>query len=256
MIDRSPKKLLITIPAIFFAAGSLLVGCARHYQPSSVQYEQLRITEQAKKDTALLSMLSPYSLAVNEQMLKVIGEIAGPLEKKLPESSLGNLMADAMKDAAEKLYGIKVDAAFINYGGIRINQVPAGKLTLNQVFEMMPFDNQLVVQELPGDVFQQFLDTVANRGGWPGSGIQYVIRKRKATEVLIGGIPLDPAKRYIVANSDYVVNGGDNCTMLKSYPQQNKGYLVRDGLISYFSSITARGEKISAKIENRVRNVD
>jgi 2',3'-cyclic-nucleotide 2'-phosphodiesterase (5'-nucleotidase family) len=97
---------------------------------------------------------------------------------------------------------------------------------------------------------------VANRGGWPGSGVQYVISKRKASQVIVGGKPLDPAKTYVVANSDYVVNGGDNCTMLKQYPQENRGFLVRDGLIAYFSSFTSRGEKISAKLENRVKNVD
>lgn len=253
-----------TIPGNFFNYCLLLVvffsialgGCNKYYQPNAVQYQQIRINDQAKKDTGIVQMLQPYAAHVNQSMSKVIGEVAVPLEKKLPESNLGNLMADAMKAEAEKVYGYKIDAAFINYGGIRINQVPVGKLTLNQVFEMMPFDNLLVVQRLPGNIFQQFLDTVANRGGWPGSGIQYVISNRKATEVLIGGLPLDISRIYVVANSDYVVNGGDNCTMLGAYPQANKGFLVRDALIDYFSGFTARGEKISAKLENRVKHVD
>jgi 2',3'-cyclic-nucleotide 2'-phosphodiesterase (5'-nucleotidase family) len=124
------------------------------------------------------------------------------------------------------------------------------------VFEMMPFDNQLVVQRLPGSIVQEFLDTVASRGGWPGSGVAYVIRNHKATQVMIKGLPLDTAKVYIVANSDYVVNGGDNCTMLVNFPQENKGFLVRDALIDYFRNITASGQKISSKLENRVKNVD
>ena len=238
-----PGNIFVYCLAVVVFLSAALGGCNKYYQPNAVQCQQIRINDQAKKDTGIEQMLQPYAARVNQLMSKVIGEVAVPLEKKLPESNLGNLMADAMKAEAEKVYGLKVDAAFINYGGIRISQVPVGKLTLNQVFEMMPFDNLLVVQKLPGNIFQQFLDTVANRGGWPGSGIQYVIRNRKATEVIIGGQPLDISKTYVVANSDYVVNGGDNCTMLGAYPQENKGFLVRDGLIDYFSAITARGKR-------------
>jgi 2',3'-cyclic-nucleotide 2'-phosphodiesterase (5'-nucleotidase family) len=244
----SPKKYVFLV----LGCGALLAGCNRFYQANSVAYQQVAIQQQNSKDTAIENMLKPYADKVNQQMSKVIGEVAVPLEKKLPESSLGNLMADAISAEAEKLYGKKIDAAFINYGGIRTNQVPAGALTLNAVFEMMPFDNQLVVQELPGNILQQFLDTVATRGGWPSAGVQYVISNKKASLVKIGGEPLDPAKIYTVANSDYVVNGGDNCTMLKAYPQDNKGFLVRDALIRYFTAFTARGEKIFAQVENRV----
>ena len=256
MKDCSPKIILLFYLPVLIITGMGYAGCNKYYHPETIQYQQIRISEPSKKDMAVEHMLHPYAENVNRSMSKVIGEVAHPLEKKLPECTLGNLMADAMKVEAEKIYGLKVDAAFINYGGIRISHVPAGKLTLNQVFEMMPFDNQLVVQKLPGIIFQQFLDTIAKRGGWPGSGIQYVISNRKATQVLIGGIPLDPLKEYTIANSDYVVNGGDNCTMLGQFPQENKGFLVRDGLIEYFSDITARGEKISAQLENRVKNAD
>jgi 2',3'-cyclic-nucleotide 2'-phosphodiesterase (5'-nucleotidase family) len=247
----SPKKYIFLV----LGCVAMLAGCNRFYLANSMAYQQVAIQQEKSKDTAIEHMLQPYAEKVSRQMSKVIGEVAVPLEKRLPESSLGNLMADAVKAAAEKLYGKKIDAAFINYGGIRTNQVPAGPLTLNAVFEMMPFDNQLVVQELPGNILQQFLDTVAARGGWPSAGVQYVISNKKATLVKIGEQAIDPAKNYTVANSDYVVNGGDNCTMLKAYPQDNKGFLVRDALIAYFTAITARGEKIFAQVENRVTNV-
>ena len=249
-----PSKIFsisLSVIAVF-----VIAGCSRYYQAESVQYQQVNIQPQLNKDSALVQLLAPYADQVNRQMSVVIGEVAVPLEKKLPESTLGNLMADAMRSSAEKTYNEKVDMAFINYGGIRINQVQPGPLTLHLVFEMMPFDNQLVVQKLPGSIVQQFLDTVASRGGWPGSGITYSIRQKKATEIFVGGLALDPGKIYVVANSDYVVNGGDNCIMLKNFPQENKGYLVRDALIEYFKSLSAKGEKISAQLENRVKYAD
>ena len=38
-----------------------------------------------------------------------------------------------------------------NWGGIR-TEVPQGDITIRQVFQIMPFENQLVVAELTGDM--------------------------------------------------------------------------------------------------------
>ncbi|WP_169749196.1 5'-nucleotidase C-terminal domain-containing protein [Flavihumibacter petaseus] len=201
-------------------------------------------------------MIRPYADSVNRIMNQVIGNVATDLEKKQPEGSLGNLMADAVFAEASRVFSKQVDVAFINYGGIRVAQIPAGPLTLNQVFEMMPFDNLLVVQQLPGSVLQEFLDNIAARGGWPISGGQFVIRNKKATDVLIGGQPLDLNRTYTVVNSDYVANGGDDAAMLRSFPQENRGFLVRDALIHYFKGLTAKGEAITATTSNRVRHAN
>ncbi len=233
-----------------------LVSCGRFYQPSSLQYQKVQVTAEAPRDAALLTLLKPYSDSVNLNMNTVIGELSQTLDKKLPETTLGNLMTDAVKAEAERIYGTRVDAAFINYGGIRLMQLPAGPLTTGKVYELMPFDNLLILQELPGAVLQQFLDNVAARGGWPVSGLTYTIQNKKAVDVRIGGQSLDPAKTYMVANSDYVANGGDDSNMLKTIPQNNKGYLVRDALLQYFSAYAKRGEKITAPTENRIRYAD
>ena len=73
-------------------------------------------------------------------MNTVIGFSTIGLTKKLPESGLGNLIADAMKEMAQKKYATKVDAAFVNYGGIR-SYIPKGEITIGKIFEIMPFDN-------------------------------------------------------------------------------------------------------------------
>ncbi len=256
MYDLLNKKWLVKQFCGVLLAAFFLCACKAHYQAASMQYQQFRIEEGAPQDTALAAMIRPYADSVHRTMSQVIGVVAVDLEKKQPEGNLGNLMADACRAEAERIYGKKIDAAFVNYGGIRVTQVPAGPLTLNKVFEMMPFDNLLVVQEVPGQVLQLFLDNVAARGGWPGSGIQYTIRNKKATEVLIGGQPLEAGRKYTIANSDYVANGGDDSDMLRAIPQENKGFLVRDGLIHYFSSLAAKGQPIGAAVENRVRNAN
>jgi 2',3'-cyclic-nucleotide 2'-phosphodiesterase (5'-nucleotidase family) len=165
-------------------------------------------------------------------------------------------MADAMFIAAEKIFGKKPDAAFMNYGGIRLNQLKAGVITTGKLYELFPFDNLLVTVTIKGTVFQQFLDHISGRGGWPVSGMTMQIKNGKAVNVLVGGKPLNPEATYSIVVGDYTANGGDEAAMLVGLPQQNKGYLMRDAIIDYFKSFAAAGTTIVVQPENRVTNVE
>jgi 2',3'-cyclic-nucleotide 2'-phosphodiesterase (5'-nucleotidase family) len=197
-------------------------------------------------------MLMPYKDSLDKSMNEVIGFSIHGLFKKQPESPLGNFMADAIKTMAEKKFNKKIDAAFVNFGGIR-SYIPKGDITIGKIFELMPFDNLIVLQELKGVKLKSFLDRVCEKGGWPVSkGITYAIKDKAAIDILINGNAIDNNATYIIANSDYIANGGDNCDMLKNIPKQNINYLMRDALIEYTKMLTQESKPIDVKIENRV----
>jgi 2',3'-cyclic-nucleotide 2'-phosphodiesterase (5'-nucleotidase family) len=253
------KHIMRKITIVFLAgliAISLSISCKLSYQAQSIQYKDYRLTQSSNQDSSVIALIKPYADNVNQSMHAVIAVSEMELEKKQPEGTLGNIMADAMLKMAEIKYATHVDAAFINNGGIRLPSIPAGNITRGKIFELAPFDNILVLQKLNGKVFQEFLDHIAGRGGWPCSGISMQIKNKKAINVMIGGVPINESTIYTVANNDYVVNGGDDCLMLKPVPQMNNGYLFRDAVIDYFTQYTAAGKKISVKIENRVTNAD
>jgi len=235
---------------------AFIFSCTTSYQPQSLQYQDYRINKSIAPDSSLNVLLRPYADSVNRSMSVVVAVAATELVKKQPEGTLGNVMADAMFVMATRRYKTKVDAAFINYGGIRLTSIPAGDISRGKVFELAPFDNITVLQKLKGNVFQQFLDHIAARGGWPCAGISWQIKNNKAVNVLVGGAPIDMNKEYIVANNDYVANGGDDCAMLRNIPQVNDGYVYRDAVLDYFREMTREGKKISAQIENRVSHVN
>jgi 5''-nucleotidase/2'',3''-cyclic phosphodiesterase and related esterases len=187
-------------------------------------------------------------------MNDVIGIAEKSLEKKAPEGTLGNFMADAFFIMANEKFQTKVDVAFMNFGSIRLTQLPAGNVTRGKIFELMPFDNVLLLQKMKGTVLQQLLDHIAGRGGWPVAGMTMQIKDKKAVNVLIGGKPLDPEATYITANSDFVANGGDDAAMLRTIPQINIGYLMRDALFDYINKLKSQGKNITANEENRVTN--
>ena len=108
------KKILL------FSLPIWLLSCQTFYQPQSVQYKDYRLTQTSKQDANINNALKPYSDSVNKSMNDIVAVNENELEKKQPEGTLGNVMADAMLAMSKKYFNQQVDAAFINYGGIRL----------------------------------------------------------------------------------------------------------------------------------------
>ena len=147
----------------FFIAVLLAVSCSTTSQSTSLVYTDYRVEKQTNPDSALVKMLQPYAVSLNATMNRVIGFSNNAFNVKQPESAIGNFMADCIKRMAEKKFDRKVDAGFINHGGIR-SYIPKGNITVGKIFEVMPFDNLVVLQEVKGNVLQQFLDKTADLG--------------------------------------------------------------------------------------------
>ncbi len=240
------RQFTTTVLAILLVASTSAFA-----QKIAVRYSGYKINNSVTQDTALTILLAPYKDSINKSMNTVIGFSTDGLTKKQPESGLGNFMTDAMRLMAEKKFNTHVDAAFVNYGGIR-SYLPKGEITIGKIFELMPFDNLIVLQAVKGDSLLSYLNAIAERNGWPVSGITFGIKDRKAINILIAGKPLDTLATYTIANSDYIANGGDNTGMLKIFPQKNMGYLLRDALIAYTKLLTQEGQSIDAKPEKRI----
>jgi 2',3'-cyclic-nucleotide 2'-phosphodiesterase (5'-nucleotidase family) len=223
--------------------------------PASLNYKNYPVTGNLEPDSSVLRMISFYSDSVNKKMDQVIGFAVNSLNKRQPEGVLGNFFTDAMMEMAARRFNRKVDVAVMNPGGIR-SYVSPGDITVGKIYQLMPFDNLLVLQEIKGSVLKAFLDHTASSGGWPVKGITMQIKNRKAVNIFIEGKPLDENAVYTMANSDYLANGGDYSEMLRPVPQLNLGYLFRDALIEYVQQLTKEGKPVSANLENRVSNAN
>lgn len=228
----------------------ILNGCTT--KPLQANYTMYKISEQSNVDSSYSQMLSVYKDSLNKSMNQVIGFSINGLTKKQPESGLGNFMTDAIKSMAEKKFNKKIDAAFVNFGGIR-SYLPKGDITIGKVFELMPFDNLVVLQQLTGVQLKAFLNRVCEKGGWPVSnGLTYSLKDKKLFEAKVNGMPIDDHATYTIANSDYIANGGDDCSMLKPIAKQNINYLMRDAIIEYVKQLTQQNKTVDSKPENRV----
>jgi 2',3'-cyclic-nucleotide 2'-phosphodiesterase (5'-nucleotidase family) len=174
------------------------------------------------------------------------------LSKNAGENLIVNFVADLQRTAAARVLHEPIALGVMTNGGMRA-PLPAGPITLGNVFELMPFENELVVVDAPGPVVQQLFNYAAPVR-MAVSGATYTVDAEKRPQnILIGGQPFDPAKTYPIAISDYLAGGGDNMPFLRGVPARDTGLLLRAAIADHIRALTKAGLPVTAKIEGRVR---
>ena len=206
---------------IYFGLVILLISISscKIYHEANTEHSKYDLTTDAniQSDIEINEMIAPYKEDLDAEMNQVIGVCEKELMKALPECTLGNWAADAILEQCNNTYSGPVDFAVVNYGGIRIPSLPQGDITTGKIFELMPFDNMLVVLEVKGSVVQQLFENIAGRGGWPVSkGVVCTFNTAgQLLDVQINGKAIDTNKIYRIGITDYVANGGDKCDFFK-----------------------------------------
>jgi 2',3'-cyclic-nucleotide 2'-phosphodiesterase (5'-nucleotidase family) len=231
-----------------------LASCNTAYRASGVQYDYVRITPELPKDSALIRLTQSYRDSLHRSMSEVLGIADAPMERTQPSGSLNDFITDAILYMAKEKMDPRVSIGVMNYSGVRLYNIPAGPITRGTVFELMPFDNQLLVQGVKGSVLQQFLDATAKERGWPLAGVTMQIKEGKAVNVRIAGQPINPEQTYYMAITDFVVNVDPVGAVLRQLPVQNTGYLVRDAIMDYVRGLKAAGKTIRVSNEKRITN--
>jgi 2',3'-cyclic-nucleotide 2'-phosphodiesterase (5'-nucleotidase family) len=130
-----------------------------------------------------------------------------------------------------------VDAAILNNGGLRV-PLNQGPVTVGRVYELMPFDNALVILELSGTQLMRLADELAAFGGEPVSGIRFRIEDGKAADLLVGVDAVDPERVYRVATHTFLADGGGDFPTLwtpvsrEDYPVMMREIFIRSLILN------------------------
>ena len=248
------KRLLLFPRFLLLVSGIivLLTGSCVSYQQITYENSQLRVQDTLAEDTALLRIISPYKNALSAEMNEEIGTLKSDLYKAKPESGLTNLVADILFSQGNKLYNNNIDFAVYNYGGVRIDNLPQGSITKEKIFELLPFENFATVVTLDGQSTARLIQKIVDEGGWPVSGIRFVIKEKKAGNIFIGDAPFDSTRSYHIIMNDYMANGGDNLDFLPGHPAEVLGITVRDMVIEFFRKEKNAGRMVSAQSDGRI----
>src|SRR5690606_16963311 len=93
--------------------------------------------------------------------------------------------------------------------------IPKGRITLEQVFMLLPFDNNLMTMDLTGAQIAGILEQNAKTDGMlQVSGLRVVYDRSapegsRVKELAVGGKEADPSRIYRVATNDFLAAGGD-----------------------------------------------
>lgn len=221
----------------------LIFSCKQDYNLNKIEGKRIDINDSIVANQAIEDFIKPYREHVNADLDSVISYAPETYSKSDGElnTAIGNLMADATFSESNPIFnartGKNIDFVVLNHGGIRAI-ISKGNISSRTAFEVMPFENSVVVTGIKGS---QVLDMMtylaeAKRAHPVSSQVELILDKDyEIISATISGEAVDENKIYYVATNDYLYNGGDRMTFF----QPNEGlhvldYKIRNVLIDYF----------------------
>ena len=157
------------------------------------------------------------------------------------ESKMAQLVADSYL-AKARSFDSSISASLVNGGGVR-SDILAGHVTVDHVYEVLPFGNELYVFEIKGRDIKPLIEEALNgHGGLPAfSGLDVVFKKSKGKlyieklSFIKGGkkIKIEPNKSYKLVTIDFLFKGGDGYDFSKAKLQLKSGILDNEAFYDY-----------------------
>ncbi len=254
-------KNLILKQFVIFTTLCFFVSCKSDtVKLAEIKGRQIPIDSTISKVDSISSFVEPYRNRINEVLDSTLAYAPKPLLLNDGErnTSMGNLMADIVFEETAPLFksrtGKELDFVVLNYGGVR-SIISEGNVSARNAYEVMPFENYIVVVELSGSATRQLINFVSKASRrHPVSGIQIITDKNRALEsVNIQGEPFDENRNYYVATSDYLVNGGPSVGFFDEIISTTEtDYLLRNAIIDHFKKV----DTIRAVVDDRIIQLD
>jgi 5'-nucleotidase len=191
-------------------------------------------------DPAIVKIVQRYGDLTASISDMVVGRVAEPLDRRqntAGESTLGALVADVfLAGSSDSSYGARAaQIAFTNPGGLRADLSASAAVTFGQLFNVLPFNNNLVTMTLSGKQIHRLLEqqwempqpmggrilsvsqgfsyrwsAQALAGAEPGTGARVL-----PGSIQLNGVPLEPQQHYRVTVNNFMASGGDNFPVLR-----------------------------------------
>lgn len=117
------------------------IVCSKINQADFVETSEYKATW----DTiGIRRLVEPYRQQLSESMNVVLGHTDIDLKRGDYISALSVFTANAYMKIGKTLTGLNIDGAIMNQGGLR-NDIPAGDITVGNIYEVFPFDNTITV---------------------------------------------------------------------------------------------------------------
>ena len=232
----------------------------------SIDWKVIPVDSETKEDPDFVPVYRKYAGLMKELAAPVgrttVALDARSAENRRMETNVGNLVTDAFRKATRS------DVALMNGGSIRADaMIGAGRLTTRDLLSILPFKNKVVKLETTGAILRSALEHGVARsaedsepGRFPQvSGIRFTFDASRPAgsrvlDVRVNGLPLDDKKKYTLATTNFLADGGDGYEML-----QGARVLIKpeQGQTDFDLLRRAFGVKaIAPKVEGRIKRLD
>ena len=186
-------------------------------------------------DEETAKLLAKQSKDMAEILDIKLGSLANDLnhDRKGSLTELGYWASDVMRKYAKTQIGLT------NGGGLR-RTLYKGDITMGDMYEIMPFDNQVVIVKVTGAHLKQLIDHVIGAdymtdGQFAGLKVVYdpnnEYEQRVISISLENGAPIIDNEIYTIATNDFIVDGGDRYDFKNAIEINDLFIPIRDILV-------------------------
>lgn len=220
-------------------------------------YSYIPVSADIALDPEIAQVVDSYATQLDAKFKEVIGVnkefLDGERERiRFEETNLGDFVTDIMKEFTG------AQAALLNAGSLRAS-LDKGPVTVEDVFKMMPYENEVLIVELTGKELMAVLtrSVMGTREDEDGgflhvSGVGFKIDGKTPKDVMVGGKPLDLKKTYKVAITDFMASGGDGYKIFTGKPALKTGLPLRELIVD---TIRQKG-MIEARTDGRIARTE
>ena len=157
------KKLIFSYPLLVLF---ILVSSCKGYKITDIKSLNINAEKNINQYEFNELELAVYRDSISSEMNKVINYSKINMSVGCPEGLLGNFITDlSLLYIKKELRDEKLNPDFcvLNNGGFR-SSLNKGPVHIGDVFQIMPFENYLVILEIHGDKMERLLNQSHNLG--------------------------------------------------------------------------------------------
>lgn len=217
-----------------------------------VSYEGVPVVPSAKITAEIAAARAEVAPIASRRLGVATGEIK---KDRASESPLANALTDALRGIT------RTEIAFMNAGGIR-TAIPAGEITYESLFEVLPFNNHgLVIGPMPAEkvigLLAKSVQTCGAFGTLQQSGLRVTFERDCASaggqtdakarlltvqtlegemvfDAARGGLIAPAGRTFVVATLDFLLAGGSGFDGFKGAAVIRDAGIVRDLIADYY----------------------
>jgi 2',3'-cyclic-nucleotide 2'-phosphodiesterase (5'-nucleotidase family) len=263
--------LLISAP-VLFAQSAPIEPCPATPAPKttavtagtptkiSAKASETIIDSNIADDPDIEDLLRPYSDKVRALSV-VIGRLEGEMKKDaVGAGTLGQFVTDAILTEARKRSSKNIVLALTNAGGLRKNEIAPGQLRISDIFELLPFENQLITLDVTGAQLRK-LGELTTKNAQAGARVQFrwndqnrpEVTETKLLDANGAEVEIDNNRTYTIVTVDYLykLNSGSYAILQEGKNSQTLNVTIRDAVVDYVKAETAAGRPIRGQLDNR-----